>query len=238
MRGWREACEGALVVSELSRANTECGQLGASSCHFAPGQPPGSRLAAPSSLPDMRIPLLLGCLLVVLTGCGSISRLATARIEITAGTNRVVVTQPKDTVFKKLSYDPSTGAIEVSGYASAANAAAIAAQQAQTEAITSAVTSAMASAQASAQQMLNAYMGRPGAVASPATPSPYPQARAVPSPLDSNITQPFNQGYGVYTPTPNSLGYIVPNTSVTITPRPVSPIIPPAASVAKPPPTE
>jgi hypothetical protein len=203
----------------------------------------------------MRTPLLLGCLLVVLTGCGSISRLATARIEITAGTNRVVVTQPKDTVFKKLSYDPSTGAIEVTGYASAANAAAIAAQQAQTEAITSAVTGAMASAQASAEKMLNAYMGRPGAFAAPSAPAAVPQARSIAPPTEQTLIHPLYQGNGLattlpniipgYTPMPNNFTNwatpaqnITPNHSLTITPRVPTPDARATDAVAKPPPAE
>lgn len=137
--------------------------------------------------------LAVSLLLFASTGC-SISRLATARIEISAGTNRVVVTQPKDTVFKRLSFNPATGAIEVTGYASAANAAAIAAQQAQTEAITGAVTSAMASAQAAAERMVGAYMGRPSAGPSISVPLSPPQTRSIPPPQDPVIIHPFYQG--------------------------------------------
>jgi hypothetical protein len=131
------------------------------------------------------LPLLLLFGLVALalsqTGCRSIARLTSARIEIVSGTNRLSVIQPKDTVFKKLEFNPATGAIEVSGYSSAANAAAVEAQRAQSEAIANAITQTFSAAQDSAQKAFSAYMGNISALRSapPETvPTPKPPAAA------------------------------------------------------------
>jgi hypothetical protein len=102
--------------------------------------------------------ILCGLALMLTTsGCSSMRGLATARIEIVSGTNRLLVVQPKDTVFKKLEFNPTTGAIEVTGYASAANAAAVAAQQAQTESIAASINQGIGQASTLAQQMMQVF---------------------------------------------------------------------------------
>ena len=126
--------------------------------------------------------ILCGLALMLTTsGCSSMRGLATARIEIVSGTNRLLVVQPKDTVFKKLEFNPTTGAIEVTGYASAANAAAVAAQQAQTESIAASINQGIGQASTLAQQMMQAY-SKGAAAAPPAEPAPVPPAPRPPAP--------------------------------------------------------
>ena len=126
--------------------------------------------------------LLAGlCALVFGTsGCAGMNKLTTARIEMEsiteAGTNRVKVVQPKDTVFKKLRFDPETGELEVTGYASAANAAAIAGQQAQTEVVAGALKDGFNSAMSNSREAFADWMhssrssSPPAGMVAPGTP--------------------------------------------------------------------
>lgn len=145
--------------------------------------PPGSGTPPAAAL---LILVLLPAATLFLTGCGGLRRLTTAEIQIHHGTNSITVRQPKDTVMKRLSYNPGTGAVEVTGYSSAANAAAIAAQVAQTEAISQTVTAGIERAMQSMQSMVAAYLRQPAAAAAipPASPAPAP-ATAVRGPLPS-----------------------------------------------------
>lgn len=76
---------------------------------------------------------LMAALAVASTGCGGLRRLTTARIQIRVGTNELTLVQPKDTVVRKLQYDPVTGRLTLEGYASTANAGAVEAGRAQAE---------------------------------------------------------------------------------------------------------
>jgi hypothetical protein len=79
-----------------------------------------------------------------LIGCASPARVVTSHISIAAGTNTITVEQPKDTVIKKLEFDPATGRLTLEGYSSTGNAAAIAATEAQIQAQAQAAQSGMA----------------------------------------------------------------------------------------------
>ena len=88
-----------------------------------------------SYVPPMKVILLIWVLAVAVSvvGCRGYSPLVTAKIEIVSGTNRVTVTQPKDTTVEELSVNPGTGALRMRGYASAGNVEAISAARAQSE---------------------------------------------------------------------------------------------------------
>lgn len=77
--------------------------------------------------------LALAAALTLSTGCAGLRRLTTARIQIRVGTNELVLVQPKDTVVRRLQYDPVTGRLTLEGYASTANAGAVEAGRAQAE---------------------------------------------------------------------------------------------------------
>jgi len=99
--------------------------------------------------------LTLTAIVIALVGCASPARVVTSHIAIAAGTNTITVEQPKDTVIKKLEFDPATGRLTLEGYSSTGNAAAIAATEAQIQAQAQAAQSGMAIA-GTALQALNA----------------------------------------------------------------------------------
>lgn len=99
--------------------------------------------------------LTLTAIVIALVGCASPSRVVTSHIAIAAGTNTITVEQPKDTVIKKLEFDPATGRLTLEGYSSTANAAAIAATEAQIQAQAQTAQSGMAIA-GTALQAVNA----------------------------------------------------------------------------------
>lgn len=83
-------------------------------------------------------------IVIALVGCASPARVVTSHIAIAAGTNTITVEQPKDTVIKKLEFDPATGRLTLERYSSTGNAAAIAATEAQIQAQAQAAQSGMA----------------------------------------------------------------------------------------------
>lgn len=95
---------------------------------FRPGP---SRDRCPITLGTLVVGAGLLFLVIAGTGCASASRVTTAGITLQAGTNRVVVTQPKDTIIGRLEFDPATGRLVVIDYQSTANAGAIEAARAQ-----------------------------------------------------------------------------------------------------------
>ena len=80
------------------------------------------------------IPAILLSILVAGLGCNAVGRVVTARVEIRAGTNRVVVTQPKDTLIGELSYDPARGVLVLRDYKSSSKVEAIEAARLAAEA--------------------------------------------------------------------------------------------------------
>lgn len=97
--------------------------------------------------------LTLTAIMIPLVGCASPARVVTSHISIAAGTNTITVEQPKDTVIKKLEFDPATGRLTLEGYSSTGNAAAIAATEAQIQAQAQAAQSGMAIAGTALQAM-------------------------------------------------------------------------------------
>ncbi len=171
-------------------------KLGCGLAEDTADEPVGAEDPRPSSGPTGPglIPVLifgLGAILF-LPGCGSIRQLTTARIEIQAGTNRVPIVQPKDTVVRNLTYNPATGAIELTGYSSAANAAALAAQQAQSEAIATSFREGFGSAMATADKLVAAYLHTPApaAASSVAPPTNGLLTRGETFDFYSNLTSP------------------------------------------------
>lgn len=90
-----------------------------------------SRDRFPVTLGTLVVGAGLVLLVVAGTGCASASRVTTAGITLQAGTNRVVVTQPKDTIIGRLEFDPATGRLVVIDYQSTANAGAVESARAQ-----------------------------------------------------------------------------------------------------------
>ena len=82
----------------------------------------------------MKIPthvlLFLALIASAFTGCKSVDKVVTARLEIQYGTNRAVIVQPKDTTITRLELNPQSG-LMMEGYSSVGNAAAIATSEAQ-----------------------------------------------------------------------------------------------------------
>jgi len=86
----------------------------------------------------MKTTLLLALAsILVCAGCARTKELTTSKVRIQIGTNLIEITQPKDTVFKKLIADPIKGTLTIEGYASSANVHAIesAATQAESQAM-------------------------------------------------------------------------------------------------------
>lgn len=80
------------------------------------------------------IPAILLSILIAGLGCNAVGRVVTARVEIRAGTNRVVVTQPKDTLIGELTYDPARGVLVLRDYKSSSKVEAIEAARLAAEA--------------------------------------------------------------------------------------------------------
>ena len=82
----------------------------------------------------MKIPthvlLFLALIASAFTGCKSVDKVVTARLEIQYGTNRAVIVQPKDTTIKRLVLNPQSG-LMMEEDSSVGNAEAIATSEAQ-----------------------------------------------------------------------------------------------------------
>lgn len=67
-------------------------------------------------------------LAAILSGCGSLSGLSTAKIEFTDGTNKWSIVQPKKVTIQDLKVNPRTGELSVKRYTSSPSAEAVNAQ--------------------------------------------------------------------------------------------------------------
>lgn len=77
---------------------------------------------------------LLALALIALTaGCAGLRKTGTADVEIQSGTNSVRIRQPKDTTIGRLVWNPQTGQIELTDYASTVNAGLVAAGKTQSD---------------------------------------------------------------------------------------------------------
>lgn len=61
-------------------------------------------------------------LAAILSGCGSLSGLSTAKIKFTDGTNNLSIVQPKNVSFKGLKINPKTGELSIERYTSSLDA--------------------------------------------------------------------------------------------------------------------
>lgn len=82
-------------------------------------------------------PLLALALIALTAGCAGLRKTGTADVEIQSGTNSVRIRQPKDTTIGKLIWNPQTGQIELTDYASTVNAGLVAAGKTQSESVVS-----------------------------------------------------------------------------------------------------
>ena len=76
----------------------------------------------------MKRMILAATVAALLTGCGSLSGLSTAKIEFTDGTNKWSIVQPKKVTLQDLKVNPKTGEFSVKRYTSSPSAEAVHAQ--------------------------------------------------------------------------------------------------------------
>lgn len=78
--------------------------------------------------------LLFIPVLALLVGCASVKDQTQSKVNFTSGNKTVSIVSPKDVSFDSVSVNPETGAVEVRGYKSMANAGAVAAAASQAQA--------------------------------------------------------------------------------------------------------
>jgi len=82
--------------------------------------------------------LLVFPLVAILSGCASVSKEVTSKLNFTVptpnGPKTVQIVSPKDVSFDSVTVNPETGLVEVRGYKSVANAGAVAAAASQAQA--------------------------------------------------------------------------------------------------------
>lgn len=82
----------------------------------------------------MKLLILVPIIALLTAGCASVKDQTQSKLNFTSGGKTISIVSPKDVSFDSVSVNPETGAVEVRGYKSMANAGAVAAAASQAQA--------------------------------------------------------------------------------------------------------
>lgn len=73
-------------------------------------------------------------LIALLSGCASVPKVTTSKLDFKSGDKTISIVSPKDVSFDSVKVNPETGEVEVRGYKSVVDAGAVAAAASQAQA--------------------------------------------------------------------------------------------------------